>query len=185
MKKPVQDIGGTEYEAQLILETDTPEETAAVGTALGKLLAAGDVITLAGELGGGKTCFVRGIVAGAAPQYLDLVASPTFAILNEYPAVPSIYHYDCYRLRGCDDAVELGLEEHLHGVGICLVEWPDRIIALLPPARLELGFTYVDETRRRISFLAHGFRMQQLLEQVATHCDTNKKSLSPLHCSAK
>ncbi len=167
------------------LETDAPEVTEAVGTWLGTLLQAGDLVTLTGELGGGKTCFVRGIVAGAAPQCLHLVASPTFAILNEYPAVPSIYHYDCYRLRGCDDAVELGLEEHLHGTGICLIEWPDRILALLPPARLELGFTYVDETRRRISFLAHGFRMQQLLEQVATRCDANKKPLSPLRSSAK
>jgi tRNA threonylcarbamoyladenosine biosynthesis protein TsaE len=157
----------------------------ALGTELGKLLAAGDVVTLTGELGGGKTCFVRGIVAGAAPQYLDLVASPTFAILNEYPAVPPIHHYDCYRLRGCDDAVELGLEEHLHGNGICLIEWPDRILALLPPSRLELGFSYVDATIRRISLFAHGTRLQLLLAQLATHCDTSKKPLSPLLCSAK
>lgn len=167
------------------LETASPEATEAVGAWLGSLLQAGDVITLTGELGGGKTCFVRGIVAGAAPQYLDLVASPTFAILNEYPAVPPIHHYDCYRLRGCDDAVELGLEEHLHGNGICLIEWPDRILGLLPSTRMELTFTYVDETRRRITFLAHGTRMQLLLEHVATHCDASKKTLSPLHGSAK
>lgn len=178
MKRQVQ--GG-----QFIVATDFPEATETLGAALGRLLAAGDVLTLTGELGGGKTCFVRGIVAGAAPQHLDLVASPTFAILNEYPAEPPIYHYDCYRLRGSDDAVELGLEDHLHGTGICLIEWPDRILSLLPPSFLELRFNYLSETRRQISFLAHGTRMQQLLEQLATHCDTSKKSLSTLHCSAK
>ncbi len=138
------------------IETQSPEQTEALGYRLGRLLEPGDVVTLSGELGGGKTCFVRGIVAGAAPACTGMVASPTFAILNEYPGPPLLLHYDCYRLRGSDDAIELGLEDHLYGTGICLIEWPERITEILPENRLEVLFEYTGETQRRISFLSKG-----------------------------
>jgi tRNA threonylcarbamoyladenosine biosynthesis protein TsaE len=138
------------------IETISPEQTENLGYHLGKLLEPGDIVTLSGELGGGKTCFVRGIVAGVAPACTGMVASPTFAILNEYPGPPLLMHYDCYRLRGSDDAIELGLEEHLYGNGICLIEWPDRITEILPEKRLEVLFEYTGETQRRITFLPKG-----------------------------
>lgn len=150
----------------LSLETTSPEETEFLGRQLGQLLDEGDIITLSGELGGGKTCFVRGIVSGAAPVALDMVASPTFAILNEYPGSPPIFHYDCYRLRGSDDAIELGLEDHLFGKGICLIEWPDRIEGLLPPDRLEIRFEYQGETTRRISIQPFGERMADITKKL-------------------
>ena len=146
----------TNQEATSIIETISPEQTETLGQHLGRLLAPGDIVTLSGELGGGKTCFVRGIVAGAAPASAEMVASPTFAILNEYPGPPLILHYDCYRLRGADDAVELGLEDHLYGTGICLIEWPDRIQEILPENRLDILFEYAGDTRRRILFRPNG-----------------------------
>lgn len=169
---------------RLTVDTDSPEETERLGCLLGALLSAGDTVTLSGELGGGKTCFVRGIVAGAAPECRDLVSSPTFAILNEYPGAVPLYHYDCYRLRGADDAIALGLEDHLAADGICLIEWPDRIASLLPPDRLSVQFEYLGENSRRISLVAYGMRLQHLPAKLATPCDGTKKILSAPCCSA-
>jgi tRNA threonylcarbamoyladenosine biosynthesis protein TsaE len=170
--------------SSLVIETDSPEQTEAVGNRLGMLLEPGDVVTLSGELGGGKTCFVRGVVAMLAPASKDLVASPTFAILNEYPGQPTVLHYDCYRLHGSDDATELGFEEQLSGNTVCLIEWPERIADILPDGRLEVLFEYSDETRRCITFLPHGGRGLKMVEQLATTGDFCKKSLSEEHRSA-
>lgn len=147
----------------VVLETGSPEATEALGATLGRLLAAGDIVTLSGELGGGKTCFVRGVVATAAPESAAMVASPTFAILNEYPAAVPILHYDCYRLRGGDDALELGLLDQLGGPCICLLEWPERIPGVIPEDRLEIGFRWLDDTQRQITFSSHGARSRHLL----------------------
>ena len=167
----------------LVIETDSPEQTEAVGNRLGTLLEPGDVVTLSGELGGGKTCFVRGVVATLAPASKDLVASPTFAILNEYPGQPPVLHYDCYRLHGSDDAIELGFEEQFSGKAVCLIEWPERIADILPDDRLEVLFEYTGETRRSITFFPHGSRGIKMAEQLATTGDYCKKTLSEEHCS--
>lgn len=149
--------------------TDSPQQTEILGKRLGSLLGPGDVITLSGELGGGKTCFVRGVVAATSPAALEMVASPTFAILNEYPGRPSILHYDCYRLRGSDDAFELGFEEQLSSSSICLIEWPERIQAILPDQRIDILFDYLDENRRRITLIAHGRRATEQLTSLVDH----------------
>lgn len=151
----------------LTIETGTPEETEALGASLGRLLGPGDLVTLSGELGGGKTCFVRGVVSSAAPEALAMVASPTFAILNEYPGDCPLLHYDCYRLRSCHDAIELGLEDHLNGSGICLIEWPDRITEILPENRIEITFEYTGESGRRIIFTPFGTRASEQIIQLA------------------
>ncbi len=162
----------------LTLISNSPEATEALGAALGGLLQAGDCVTLSGELGGGKTCFTRGVVRGAAPAAVDQVASPTFAILNEYPGPLPIYHYDCYRLRGGDDAIEMGLEEHLYAGGFCLIEWPERVQAILPADRLEVGFSYTGESSRTITFVPHGDRFEKLVEKLASMQESLKKFLS-------
>lgn len=169
---------------KLVIETSSPEQTEAVGNRLGKLLEPGDVVTLSGELGGGKTCFVRGVVASLAPASTGLVASPTFAILNEYPGQPAVLHYDCYRLRGSDDAIALGFEEQLSGNAVCLIEWPERIADLLPDDRLEVLFEYSGETQRCITFSSPGLRGIKLVEQLATTGDYCKKTLSEEQRSA-
>ena len=161
----------------IVFMTNSPEQTEQLGKELGQLLESGDLITLSGELGGGKTCFVRGIVAGSSPSALDMVASPTFAILNEYPGGIPIYHYDCYRLRGSDDAIELGLEEHLLGTGICLVEWPDRIRDLLPPERLDIIFEYCGDSIRQISIIPLGTRGAELVKKLESIDNHGKKEL--------
>lgn len=166
-----------EQETAITFVTESPEQTEALGALLGRLLGPGDIVTLSGELGGGKTCFVRGVVSSAAPEALDMVASPTFAILNEYPGACQLLHYDCYRLHNCHDAIELGLEDHLGGSGICLIEWPDRISQILPDNRVEIIFEYAGETQRRIVFLPFGAHAEaQLMQLVEQHNKPIKKA---------
>lgn len=150
----------------IVFETDSPEATEAVGAKLGKLLEAGDIVTLSGELGGGKTCFARGVVRAAAPESAKMVASPTFAILNEYPGSTPIMHYDCYRLRGSDDALELGLLDHLGGPCICLLEWPERIPGVITEDYLEISFRWLDEEQREITLSSHGDRSHFILSML-------------------
>lgn len=166
MKLKWQYSKGNGDETSFIFETHTPEQTEELGKELGKLLEQGDIVTLAGELGGGKTCFVRGLVASVAPSSLNMVASPTFAILNEYPGQPPVMHYDCYRLRGSDDAIELGLNEHLEGQNICLIEWPDRITEILPDNRIDIKFEYAGETDRKITFSPIGKKAVEHLKKL-------------------
>ena len=158
----------------IVFESGSPEETETAGVALGELLAAGDIVALSGELGGGKTCFVRGVVAGASPAAAAMVASPTFAILNEYPGTVPILHYDCYRLQGADDAQELGLLDHLGGSCICLLEWPERISGVIPEDHLAISFQWLDEEKRRITLQARGERSAQILSILRNN---SKKSL--------
>lgn len=150
----------------LTIETRSPLETEAWGARLGSRLRSGDLVTLSGELGGGKTCFVRGVVQGASPESAEQVASPTYALMHQYGNQPPIYHFDCYRLRGADDALEIGLADHLTADGICLVEWPERISAALPQDRLEIRFEHSDETSRQISVIPHGVRARELVVQL-------------------
>jgi tRNA threonylcarbamoyladenosine biosynthesis protein TsaE len=95
----------------LQITTGSSGETEAVGIAIGSLLTPGAFLALQGELGGGKTCLTRGVVAALAPQSAQLVASPTYAIMNCYPGNIPVYHFDFYRLAGDDDVAELGFEE--------------------------------------------------------------------------
>ncbi|MCB0718811.1 MAG: tRNA (adenosine(37)-N6)-threonylcarbamoyltransferase complex ATPase subunit type 1 TsaE [Bacteroidetes bacterium] len=110
----------------------SPEETARAGSTLSTLLNPGDIVALHGDLGAGKTEFVRGVCSGLGidPR---VVNSPTFAIVNEYRggSVP-VFHLDVYRIKHLDELVELGYEDYFFGDGICLVEWPSHIEELLP-----------------------------------------------------
>lgn len=108
-----------------MLETSSESETAAAGERLGRELRAGDVVLLYGDLGAGKTAFVRGMARGVGADP-DQVSSPTFTIVQEY-AGPSVtlYHVDLYRLEGAE-IDDLGLEDLVSGDGIVAIEWAER-----------------------------------------------------------
>ena len=120
-----------------------------------------------GELGGGKTCFTRGVVATAAPESVHLVASPTFAIMNEYPASIPVRHFDFYRFTSSEDIEELGFEDYFLDEGICVVEWAEKLKGLLPEEHLEITFFHVDDNVRNIVFTACGSLHEALLERFA------------------
>jgi tRNA threonylcarbamoyladenosine biosynthesis protein TsaE len=130
--------------------TGSEEETAAVARALARHLAAGDVLLLSGNLGSGKTAFVRGIAEGLGIESGE-VSSPTFTIVHEYRGgrLP-LYHVDLYRLEKAGTA-EIGLEELGAGDGVLAIEWPDRLTRTFPGAR-HIDIEILDGDMRRISW---------------------------------
>jgi tRNA threonylcarbamoyladenosine biosynthesis protein TsaE len=136
--------------------TTSPAETERLGRELGSMLAPGVFLALKGELGGGKTCFTRGVVAGAAPESAAMVASPTFAIMNEYVGAIPVFHFDFYRLSGSLEIAELGFEDYFQASGICIAEWAERLEELIPPDHLSISFKYAEQEHREIQFEASG-----------------------------
>ena len=117
------------------LNTFSPAETEAAGAALARQMQENDTlppfIALYGDLGVGKTAFVRGFASVIAPE--SLVRSPTFALVNEYRAKPrSLFHFDMYRIEDEDDLYSIGFYDYLERRGICLVEWSEKIPYALP-----------------------------------------------------
>lgn len=148
------------------LTSSSPLDTERLGKRLGALLEPGAMLALRGELGGGKTCFTRGVVEGAAPASANMVASPTFAIMNEYPGLPPVYHFDFYRLTSEDEIAELGFEDYFHGNGICIVEWPERLGQLLPADHLSVTFENAAADQRTITLESFGFSSEAVLKQL-------------------
>ncbi len=107
----------------------------------------GDVLALCGDLGAGKTHFVKGLAAGLGSEIA--VTSPTFTLIHEYAGgrLP-LYHFDFYRLEEEDEALKIGLDEYLDGDGVCVIEWADKFPALLPAHTRWYRFTHrADGTR--------------------------------------
>lgn len=138
------------------IETSSAAETAALAERLARASVAGAVLGLSGDLGAGKTTFVRGYVKGAGGDP-DQVTSPTFTLLHDYAARLPIFHLDLYRLENAAQAREAGIEEYVGGEGgVALVEWFEHAPELLPQNRLEIRFEIVDEFRRRLVLSAFG-----------------------------
>lgn len=130
------------------LTTQSEAETLSVAYAFAAQLHAGDVVLFFGDLGAGKTTFIRGMM-----QHFDAslqITSPTFALVNVYPTQPRVYHFDLYRIGGDSDLIDVGFEECLESDGIVLVEWAEKCGAMTPPRRWEVRLAVVDETRRAI-----------------------------------
>lgn len=125
------------------------EETIQFGREFAAQLKPGDVICLEGDLGAGKTHFVKGIASFFGVKE-DAVNSPTFTLINEYEASTPVFHFDCYRLKSEQEALEIGVEEYLYGDGISVVEWPQKIGNLLPPNSVWVTITHKSETEREI-----------------------------------
>jgi len=107
------------------ITTNGPEETEAFAEKLGKSLAPGTVLALFGDLGAGKTTFVRGLARGLGVT--GGVSSPTYTIVNEYPGPVPLFHFDMYRLGSSDELFEIGWEDYLNRDGVMAVEWSERV----------------------------------------------------------
>ncbi|REL24557.1 tRNA (adenosine(37)-N6)-threonylcarbamoyltransferase complex ATPase subunit type 1 TsaE [Rhodohalobacter sp. SW132] len=127
------------------------QETMKAARSFGEGCTSGDTICLKGELGAGKTHFVKGFVQafGLTP---DVVTSPTFSIINEYNGDLPVYHFDCYRLEHVQEALEIGAEEYLYGDGVSIIEWPERIEPILPADVKWIEIIAINSTERQISF---------------------------------
>ena len=122
----------------LRLLSHSTAETMAIGAAVALQLRVGDVVVLVGDLGGGKTAFVRGAVAALGSS--DPVSSPTFAIAHEYRAQVPIVHIDCYRIQRAQEMFDIGIEDLINAQTIAFVEWGDLIRTLLGDSYLEIAF---------------------------------------------
>ncbi len=121
-------------------------ETREIATEYAKTLKKGDVVILSGDLGAGKTAFTKGLCT-----YFNIkegVTSPTYAYLNVYDDF--IYHYDCYRLSSGEDAVMLGLTDYFNGENICVIEWAENIIDVLPKNVKRVTIEKIDKDTRKI-----------------------------------
>jgi len=129
-------------------DTASPEETQGLAVDLAAALRGGETIALHGDLGAGKTQFVRGLVRGLGGDERS-VSSPTYVLLNVY-ATPrfSVFHLDAYRVSGPDDFDAIGFTELLDQGGVVVVEWAGRVLDLLPPARIDVTITHAGEGRR-------------------------------------
>lgn len=159
----------------LNLVTESPEETQRLGTRLGKLAQVGDVLLLVGGLGAGKTCLTQGIAWG-----LDIegyATSPSFVVVNQYQGRLPLYHIDLYRLDRLEEVIELGLDDYLYGRGVCVVEWAEKALDMLPKEHLLVEMSYLSDTSRNLVLKPVGERYVELLSQLNTAPRMKKWSL--------
>ena len=121
----------------MVIETHDPEETFEVGRTIGMNAKPGQIYTLTGDLGVGKTVFTQGVAAGLG--ITEPVNSPTFTIIQEYEdgRLP-LYHFDVYRIGDLEEMEEIGYDDYFFGQGICLIEWAELIEEILPEKRIEV-----------------------------------------------
>jgi tRNA threonylcarbamoyladenosine biosynthesis protein TsaE len=124
------------------------QETQAFGERLGARLGRGDVVACIGPLGAGKTCFLQGLARGLG--VMTDVTSPTFVLVNQYQGRLPIYHVDAYRTGSLTELVDLGLEEMLHGEGVTVIEWADKLLPLLPPRTVTVTIAGLGDEPRQI-----------------------------------
>jgi tRNA threonylcarbamoyladenosine biosynthesis protein TsaE len=143
------------------LASHSSEQTRRLGISLGRIAQAGDLFLLAGTLGSGKTCLAQGIACGLAVQ--EYAVSPTFVLVREYHGRLPMYHIDLYRLDNIEEVVDLALEEYLHGNGVCVIEWAEKGLDVLPHEHLLVRLSYVSDSDRLFMLEPHGERYRRML----------------------
>ena len=135
--------------------TNSPEETEALGEALAERLEPGAVIAFTGDLGAGKTAFVRGLARGLGVK--ERVTSPTFTIVNEYEGgrLP-LFHFDMYRLGSADELFDIGWEDYLARGGVCAVEWSENISSALEEDCIRVDIRRGAEDSKRLITIVGG-----------------------------
>ncbi len=160
-------MGSSEtYNACWKVRSKSAEETFRLGKALGELIARGTVISLRGDLGSGKTVLAKGIARGMQVADEGEVTSPSFTLVNEYQGRWKIYHVDLYRLQNAQQIEDLGWEEMIFGPAVALIEWPEKILHLLPEDRLEVLLQWVGEEERDLEFQSKGGAGKDLIERL-------------------
>ncbi len=143
----------------------SPDNTRHLGEIMGNLAGAGDVFLLTGKLGAGKTCLTQGIARGLGIR--EYAVSPTFILMREMKGgrLP-LYHIDFYRLDNLQELADLGLDDYFYGNGLCVVEWAEKAMELLPREYLDVKIFYTSETERRLVLEANGERYNELLNRL-------------------
>jgi len=140
-------------------------QTLELGLQLGRLLEQPALILLQGDLGAGKSVLARGIARGLGVDPQVPITSPTFTLMNHYPARLDLYHFDLYRLSDPDELIEIGFDEFAYGTGIALIEWPERLENDATPG-LWVRIKYIKEDCRELIFTPCGEVAQRLLQRL-------------------
>jgi len=146
--------------------SDSPEQTRVLGRKIGRLLGAGSVLALRGDLGSGKTVFVQGLADGLDVPDTCYVTSPTYTLINEYPGRLPLFHVDLYRLYELLDMEEIGLYDILREKNVTAIEWAERLQGDMPREYLSVEFTIMGDKSRKISLLAHGAAAGNILKKM-------------------
>lgn len=158
----------------LVCNTYSPEETRIVGASLSPVLLPGDVISLSGDLGAGKTVFVQGLAIALGVD--RAVTSPTFTIVHEYDGRFPIVHLDVYRLDSFQEVIDLGFEEYLDPEAIVLIEWGDAIAPMLPRRHLDIEMRRANdpdsEDERCLIFRPHGAEWIRKVQAMRSTAET-------------
>ena len=155
--------------SKLSLVSHSPEETQKLGMRLGELAQAGDVFLLVGDLGSGKTCLTQGVAWGLGIH--EYALSPSFVIIRELKGRLPLYHIDLYRLDCIEESMDLGLDDYLYGRGVCVVEWAEKALSILPQENLLIKIDYLDDTERSLHLQSRGKRYIEIVEGLKRLCD--------------
>jgi len=158
---------GTEFctdMSYLELISHSPEQTQRFGVRIGKLSLPGDILLLVGALGTGKTCLTQGIAWGLGIK--EYAVSPSFVIVRELHGRLPLYHIDLYRLDQIEEIVELGLDDYLYGKGVCVVEWAEKGLSVLPIEHLLIQISFLSDSERSFQLKPSGKRYLEILAQL-------------------
>ncbi len=148
----------------LKLVSHSPEETQKLGQGIGQIALAGDVFLLVGNLGAGKTCLTQGIAWGLGIK--EYTMSPSFVIMRELYGRLPLYHIDLYRLDRIEESMDLGLDDYFYGRGVCVVEWAEKALSIMPPDHLLIKIDYLSDTERSFEMEPSGQRYLELVAQL-------------------
>ncbi len=140
------------------------EETHTLGSKVGELAQPGDIFLLSGNLGAGKTSLTQGIAWGVGSS--EYALSPTFVLMRELKGRLPLYHIDLYRLDNIAEISDLGLDDYLYDHGICVIEWAEKGLSVLPTEHLLIKIDYLNDTDRSLEFVPRGKRYERLLAQL-------------------
>lgn len=144
------------------LTSNSAAETRKIGEKIGKLLKKGDVVSLTGKLGAGKTTMIQGIARGLGVDKKQYVRSPSFVLVHEYKGKMPVYHMDLYRLSG-KEIDELGYEEYLFSEGVCMIEWAERITKPFDDRWLQIKLEFLPEDNKRKLNLKGAGRYREII----------------------
>lgn len=145
------------------VKSKSPEQTIALGEALGQSFDGGEVLGLIGCLGAGKTHFVKGIAVGNGLESARTVTSPTFNLVHQYPGRLNLNHVDAYRLAGVSDLASIGFDDLMRSDAVVVVEWADKIREALPSDALWIELSVDGPAQRTITFKASGRASERCL----------------------
>ena len=153
----------------LELISHSPDDTLKIGADIGELASGGDIFLLVGSLGTGKTCLTQGIARGLG--ITEHTPSPSFVLVRQFYGRLPLYHIDLYRLDNINEIADLGLDDYLYGDGVCVIEWAEKGLSLLPQEHLMIVMSYLGDTERRLVFKPGSQRYREMMTELRADND--------------